>query len=481
MDMNDPQVWRPNLTLLSQADMERMHQAAIHILETTGLNVHHPEMRRQLAAAGARLGDGVRTYLPAEMVEQALQTAKRQVTIHDRSGEAAMTLGPHQIYFGTGSDLVYTLDLETGERRPSVLADVGRAALLCDALDEIDFVMSFALPADVPNEDIEPQQFYTLVQNTVKPIIMTSFSGQESFERLHAMACLLAGGEDAFRQRPNYIMYGQFISPLQHDHQAVERLVFCADQEIPLIYVPTIMPGASGPLTLAGSLALAAAESLAGLVMHQTRRPGAPFIFGACVSRLDMHTMLFPYGSPEWRLNDLLMAELSRFYGLPVFGTGGATDSKAVDAQTGSEYGTSLLIAALAGTNLIHDVGYLDSGLTGSLESIVLGADQIRWVKQFLVGLEASEETLALDVIADVGPAKDFLGHDHTLKHLRHNMWVPLALSHDTYDTWAAKGEKDYAATARDYARRLLESHQPPPLDQSLDAELGALCKLPRK
>jgi trimethylamine--corrinoid protein Co-methyltransferase len=476
--MKKSSIWQPNLTLMNQARIERLHDAATTILETTGLNVHHPEMQRKLADAGARLGEGPRVYLPASMVEGALSTAKRNIVIHNRLGEPVMPLGPHQIYFGTGSDLVYTRDVETTQRRKSVLGDVARSARLCDALDEIDFVMSFALPEDVPNEHAEPQQYYALLHNTVKPAIMTSFSGQEAFERLHEMACVIAGGDENFRQRPNYIMYGQFVSPLQHDVQAVERLVFCADHEIPLIYVPTIMPGASGPLTLSGSLALATAECLAGLVMHQTQRPGAPFVFGACVSQLDMRTMLFPYGSPEWRLNDLVMAELSRHFGLPVFGTGGATDSKLVDAQTGAEYAGSLLVAALAGTNLIHDVGYLDSGLTGSLESILLGAEQIRWVKQFMDGLEVSEETLALDVIADVGPAEDFLGHDHTLKHLRRTMWVPYVTDRNEYDGWAAGGAKDYATRARDYARQLAQSHRPQVIDDSTDKALRELCNM---
>ena len=476
--MDDSFIWQPTLKLLNQDRIEQLHKAATTILAETGLNVHHLEMRRKMAGAGARLGREARVRISAGMVEQALSTAKREVVVYNRLGEPAMPLGPRQIYFGTGSDLLYTRDAETTERRKSVLEDVGRSARLCDALGEIDFVMSFALPTNVPNEDAEPQQYYTILHNTVKPAIMTSFSGQDALERMHEMACTIAGGDEAFRQRPNYIMYGQFVSPLQHDLQAVERLVFCADHEIPLIYVPTIMPGASGPLTLAGSLALAVAESLAGLVMHQLQNPGAPFIFGSCVSRLDMHTMLFPYGSPEWRLNDLVMAELARHYGLPVFGTGGATDSKLVDAQTGAEYGTSLLVAALAGTNLIHDVGYLDSGLTGSLESIVLGAEQIRWVKRFLSGFKVSDDTLALDVTAQVGPAGDFLGHDHTIEYLRRTMWVPYVTDHVGYDSWAAAGAKDYAARAREHARRLIESHRPQAIDSSIDVTLGQLSNI---
>jgi trimethylamine--corrinoid protein Co-methyltransferase len=238
------------------------------------------------------------------------------------------------------------------------------------------------------------------------------------------------------------------------------------------------MCGVSGPLTLFGSLALATAECLGGLVMHQTQRPGAPFIFGACVSPLDMRTTLFPYGSPEWRLNDLVMAEMSRHYGLPVFGTAGAADSKTVDAQAGAEYAGSLLVSAMAGTNLIHDVGYLESGLCGSLESLVLGAEQIRWVKQFIGGVKVSPETLALDAIADVGPAGDFLSHDHTLKYLRRTMWSPYVTDRDNYDSWVAGGAKDYATRAREYARELVQSHKPEHVDDSTDARLKELCNM---
>ena len=463
--------------MMDQARVDRLHHAAVHILEETGLNVHHQEMRARLGDAGAQLHGGVRVTLSAAMVAQALETAKKDVTIYDRLGEPAMTLGPHDIYFGTGSDLIYTYDSLTGERRKCVLADVGRAARLCDALDEIDFVMSFALPDDVPNESAEPQQYNAILNNTVKPVIMTSFSGLETFERVHEMACLVAGGDESFRARPNYILYGQFVSPLQHDRQAVERLVFCADHEVPLIYVPTIMCGASGPFTLFGSLALALAETLAGLVMHQTQRPGAPFITGACVSPLDMQTGLFPYGSAEWRLNDLVMAEMARHYQLPVFGTAGATDSKTIDAQLGAEYGGSLLAAALAGTNLIHDVGYLNSGLAGSLESIVLGAEQIRWVNRFVDGFEASEGTLADDVIREIGPAGNFLSHQHTIDYLRDTMWMPYVTDHHDYATWSAGGARDYAERASSYARELTASHSPQPLSDELARNLGELSR----
>jgi len=474
--MNKPLLCRPKLTMMNEAYIKKIHDAATTILQKIGLMVRHAEMRTKLLDAGGSQGKNQHVYLSEEMVQDALKTAKRDVVIFNRIGEPVMPLGPHQIYFGTGSDLLYTHDIKTMERRLSCLGDVGQAARLCDALDEIDFVMSFTLPKEVDSEDVEPQQYYAMLENTIKPIIMTSVSGQATLERMHEMACLIAGGDKAFRKRPNYIMYGQFVSPLQHNLLAIERLVFCANHEIPLIYIPTIMPGASGPITLAGSIALAVAECLAGLVMHQVQKSGAPFIFGACVSQLDMRTMLFPYGSPEWRMNDLIMAELSRYYELPVFGTGGTTDSKIVDAQAGAEYASSLLMAGLAGTNLIHDVGYLESGLTGSLESILLGAEQIRYVKKILSGMEISDETLALDSIAEVGPANQFLDNDHTLKHLRQLIEEPYVADRDGYETWASAGSKDYAERARGYSRKLLESHQPQTIDDSMVAALRVLC-----
>lgn len=475
----EPSRWQPELTLLNEDRMKQLHQAAVEILATVGLNVHHPDLRDRLDQEGAEVKENSRVRLHGKMIEKALESAPSDVVIHNREGEAVMPLRPHRIYFGTGSDLIYTYDSVRGEQRKSVLKDVVRSAKLCDALDEIDFVMSFALPSDVPNQDAETEQYYAILKNTVKPVIMTSFSGLEALERLHRMACLVAGGQEEFSTHPNYILYGQFVSPLEHDSQALERLIFCADHRVPLIYVPTIMSGASGPLTTYGSLALALSETLAGLVMHQLQHPGAPFITGSCLSPLDMKTGLFPYGSAEWRLNDLAMAELSRWYGLPVFGTGGATDSKIPDAQAGGEYAGSLLAAALAGTNLIHDVGYLNSGLTGSLESIVLGADLIRWVKRFLEGFEASSDTLAREVIEEIGPAGEFLSHDHTFDHLHQFAWQPYTLDHQDYDSWLAEGGKDYARRALEYAEELLSSHQPSALDPALDRELQKLRQSP--
>jgi trimethylamine---corrinoid protein Co-methyltransferase len=437
------------------SQLEALHQASLTILSNTGVNVHLPELRKLLREAGARVQDDLRVFIPSALVDRALASAPSRIDIFNRQGKPAMSLEGTRSYFGTGSDLEYTIDGQTGNRRKSRLKDVEHSARLCDRLEHIDFVMSYSLPCDVGPGRLEIEQFRVMLENTAKPIIMTEYSGRKSLETLHHLACDRCGGDSHFRQEPNYILYGQFVSPLQHDAGSLERLVFCAEQRIPIIYVPTIMMGASGPVTLAGALALANAECLAGLVMHQLHAPGAPFIYGGCVSPLDMRTTVFSYDAPEWRIADMVLSQLSQRYNLPIFGTAGSTDSKTIDVQAGAEWTGSLLTCALAGTNLIHDVGYMESGLTGSAEALVIVNEIIGMVKRMVRGFEITEKTLALDVIQKVGPAGHFMEEAHTMENYKRDVWYPNLLDRGRYEDWK-RSDKDILRAARDQAERLL-------------------------
>ncbi len=440
---------------ISASQLESLHQASLRILGDTGVNIHLPEIRKRLQEAGAKVQDDLRVFIPSSLVDNALASAPSRIDLFDRRGKSAMSLEGTRCYFGTGSDLEYTIDSQTGKRRRSTLKDVERSARLCDRLENIDFVMSYALPCDLEPGRTELEQFRAMLDNTAKPMIMTEYSGRKSLEAIHRLACDSCGGETHFRQHPNYILYGQFVSPLQHDAGSLERLVFCADQRIPIIYVPTIMMGASGPVTLAGALALANAECLAGLVMHQLRAPGAPFIYGGCVSPLDMRTTVFSYGAPEWRIADIVLSQLSQRYNLPIFGTAGTTDSKTIDVQAGAEWTCSLLTCALAGTNLIHDVGYMESGLTGSCEALVICNEMIGMVKRMVRGLEISEETLALDTIHKVGPAGHFMEENHTMENYKRDVWYPDFLDRKRHEDWN-RSDKNLVRTAREQAEKLL-------------------------
>lgn len=455
--IEDNSLLRPVLCPIPEAQLDVLHDAALKILAETGVNIHSAEVRALLKKAGAKVSDNLRVFIPAQLVDYALSTAPSQIDVYDRGGKMAMTLEGTANYFGTGSDLKYTIDIETGQRRESTLKDVELSARVFDKLPNLDFFMSHALPADVPASRCEIEQMRVMLANTSKPIAMTLFSGRETFEKMHEMACQSCGGEDRFRETPNYIMYGQFVSPLQHDAGAVERLMLCADHAVPVIYVPTIILGTSGPVSLAGALALANAECLAGLVMHQLRAPGAPFIYGGNVSPLDMKTMVYAYGSPEWRLAEFVLSQLSLRYNLPVFGTAGMTDTKVFDSQAGAEWAFSLLTSALSGSNLIHDVGYMDAGLTGSLESLVICDEIIGMTKRFMSGFEINEQTLALDMIKRIGPAGHFMEEDHTLERFATDVWYPTIFERGRFEQWHAAGAKDVRERARDKVRELLK------------------------
>ena len=456
MTNNNCEHVRPRLNTLSAGQLNKIHESSLEILRETGLNVHSEELRTLLADNGCTIKDDLRVCIPEELVNKAIASAPSCVNLYDRNGNKAMSLKDTQSYFGTGSDLEYCIDSKTQKRRQAVLKDVELSTLLCDKLKNIDFIMSYGLPNEVAPSDIEIEQFRVMLASTVKPIVMTIYSGLENFEKMHKMACESCGGEKSFRDAPNYAIYGQFVSPLQHDADALDRLIFCADNAVPIIYVPTIMLGASGPVTLAGALALANAECLAGLVMHQLRAPGAPFIYGGCVSPMDMQTTVFGYGSPEWRIADGVLSELSQKYELPVFGTGGASDSLKLDLQAGAEWAYSLLTCALAGTNLIHDVAYLESGMTGSLEALVIVDEIIGSVKRIISGFEINEESLALDMVNKVGPAGDFMAEEHTFKHYRKDVWYPNVFTRCRFDAWQADGGKDIVQYARERVQKLL-------------------------
>ena len=324
----------------------------------------------------------------AAVVEEALGSAPSRIVLNDRMGEERLWLEGNNSYFGTGSDLPYTRDLETGERRPSVLADVARAARLVDYLPNVDFAMSMAQASDVPVETSDRRSFLAMVENTSKPIVYTAWD-EAGLADILAMAETIVGGADRLAESPFLLAYLEPTSPLQHSDVVLRKLLLLADRGLPFVYAPGPIEGASAPVTSAGSLAMANAEVLSGLVIAQLRRPGTPFLFGSGAGPLDMQTTVATYSSPEFMLHCKAMAELAhRRYELPVWGFSGCTDSKLPDIQAGIDAAMWILWTAMSGANLVHDLGYIESGLTCSLEMIVASDEIISFVRRLMAGFE---------------------------------------------------------------------------------------------
>lgn len=464
------------LTFLSADKCQAIYDAALTVIAEIGMKVPHELARDLLAAAGATLEGDDLVRIPRGLVAQARATVPPMIHVYDRNGEPAMKLGGSNSYFGTGSDLMNTYDFETGARRPSVLADVGRMAHLCDGLANIDFIMSMAHPSDVPAYAAYLEGFRQMVANTTKPMVMTA-AGVEDLEVMWKIACELRGGAEELRAKPYFIQYGEPVSPLQHAPEVLDKLLFCADWGIPLIYSPAPIAGATAPITHAGHIVQALAESLFGIVIHQLRRPGSPVITGMGPVKLDMTTVQALYNSAEYYTTYLGMTEMAKWMDIPNWGYAGTSDSQCVDAQAGLDIAELTLLSMQAGSNLNHDIGYLDFGLTGAGEAIVIADEVISLNRRTLEGIEVSDETLALDTIAEVGHGGDFLAARHTKRHVRSLQWRPTILNRSTQKKWEEEGSLDLTARAHRKLTDIMENHVPEPLPTETTAKIDGLVE----
>ena len=465
----------PQFRKLSDSQRDRIHAASLEILERTGVALAEPEAVELLRRAGAHLGEDGRVRVPAALVEWAITAAPKRIVLCDRAGRRVMPLEGANVFYGPGSDCPNVIDLHTGERREGTLRDVEEGSRVCDALPNIDFLMSLTVPHDVPQQLADRFQMRAMLANSSKPIlsVSTSVAGCRDVIRLAEAA---AGGPEALRRNPLTAFYVNVAAPLRHDPESLRKLLFLAEKGLPAIYCAVVLRGLNGPVTLAGALALSNAGELAGLVVAQLKREGAPVILsGGTNDMVDMRSLSDVYAAPE---NRVLFMELGHRYGLPLFGLGGASDAKTPDQQAAAEAAFSLLTETLCGANLVHDVGYLNSGLTFSLEQLVMCDEFIGWVKRFMEGVTVDDEALALDVADELGPDGSYLGHPHTARHFRDD-WQPRLLDRQNYEGWLLDGGTTLRERANVKARRLLEEHQPEPLPAAVARALDEIVANP--
>jgi len=456
---------RPTISFLSQEKKERIYQASLGVLEEVGMIVYHDDARRILKAAGCTIDDEGLTKIPAALVGEALKSAPNNISIYDREGQPSMDLGDYRTYFGTGSDLLYTLDSKTMHRQRCALKNVRRAALLCDALPNIDFIMSYAHPREVSAERAYLLSFQAMSANSCKPIVATAESA-EDLGKMWEIAVIFRGSEEEAGEKPYFALYIEPASPLKHPFESMEKLLFCVEKGIPAIYSAAPNAGASAPMTIAGQVVQGLAECLFGLVLTQLKKEGAPFIMGMGPAILDMITSQCLYNAPEYYLGYMAIIEMSHYFDLPSWGYAGTSDSLIPDGQAAMEGGYQTLLTALAGANLNHDVGYLDYGLTGCLEEILIQEEIISLVRRLMQGVPVNDDTLARDVIKEVGPMGDFLAHPHTLKHVRSTQWRPTLLNRLGYEQWAEAGHKSLLDRARERVEDILTNHRPSPIPE---------------
>jgi trimethylamine--corrinoid protein Co-methyltransferase len=310
-----------------------------------------------------------------------------------------------------------------------------------------------------------------MLEHTVKPIVFVC-DDRADCEAITAMAAAAAGGMDELRLNPTLLLYSEPTTPLSHSETATGKLLYMAEQGLPIVHSPAPMMGGTAPVTLAGGLALGNAEVLSSLVLHQLKRPGAPFVYGSGLHHMDMKTTISVYGAPEFQLARVAVAELGQYYGLPTWGYAGHSDSCVMDEQAAADAVFSVQVALLAGQNLVHDVGYLEAGLTTSPEMIVFTAEMISMMRRFMQGMSLDADALALEAIHEVGPGGDFLTARHTLTHFR-ELWQPTLFDRRRADDWRAAGSARLGQRLREKTVAIMADHGPEPLPDGVREEMA--------
>ncbi len=460
----------PQFAVLSDSQMQDLHFAALETLRRTGIRFYHAGAVEMLRGAGAFVSDGNLVKFTAAMVEDAIATIPSRVIMCDRDGAPAVFLEGTKVNFGTGSDCLNLLDPVTGAHRPFTQADLIAGYHLCDVLPNIGFVMSMGIPADVPAHATYDAQMALMLEHTTKPLVFVT-NDRASCQRAIDMAAAVAGGYEALAEQQHILLYSEPSSPLKQSETAIDKLLLMADYRLPVVHSPGPQMGATAPITMAGGLVMSLAEIFSSLVVHQLRRPGAPFVFGAGLHHMDMGSMQICYASPEFQLTKAAIAQLGRRYGIPTWGYAGCSDAKVMDEQAAAEAMLSVLMAKLTGANLIHDVGYMESGLTCSFEMIVLTDELVAMADHLMKGIEVSERTLLVDELDRVGPGGHFLDSDATRGHYR-EFWFPKLLDRKIRPNWEATGSITLGQRLTARVNKIIKDHRPKPLAPETKARL---------
>lgn len=465
------------LNILSRDEIEAVHLTILQVFEKTGVRVYSNKALEMLKNAGAEVDEKTfRVKVPSYLVEESIKSAPKHVHLYGRNPKLRLKLEKDNFYTVLASTVPNVIDPENFERAQGKKEYVAKAAKVMDALPNIHVAAQFCLALDCPPEVQDLHELEAVFTNTVKPVMAIAYSPKGA-RKIIEMAAVIKGGMDRLRKEPLLFVYSEPTSPLEYSEEAVDALIETAKLGIPVLSAPCVQAGATGPVTLAGTLVQSFVENLTGLILAQLTRKGTPSIIGEVSTIMDMRTAVMGYGAPELSVINAASSQLAHYYGLPFFGTGGCSDSKLPDEQAVAEAATSLLTAMLSGTNLIHDIGYIEGAMTGSLEMVVIVDELFSMLSRIIKGMRVDEETLALDVINDIGPGGHYLAHKQTLRFVSEEHWFPSLIDRRRYEPWKADGAKDMLTRAREKLQKILREHETEPLPEEVKQKLEGIIK----
>lgn len=467
-----------SLTVLSENDLDRIHEASLSLLMDPGLVSDSDLFLDIFAKGGAQVDRAARRVrIPSELVEWALRSAPKSFVLHGRNDPDADLLVEHgRVYYGMGgtSEPLY-FDFEQWRSRQPTKEDMVLNTRIGQALPNIDFVQTLCMAADQPTNLIFLHDFDAIFRNTSKPTVVNILE-RPLTRLLLEMAAAVSGGESELRQKPSMLGIVTPISPLKIVVMN-EGIIDAIEAGVPILYSPGPLMGATSPATVAGTIVLTLAEVLFGVVLVQLIKPGAPVVLKPDTDVFDMKTTQCTYGSPEQNLGKIALAQIARHYKIPMYGLGGGVEAKTPDAEAASEAMMSMLLNGLAGMTLSQSLGTLSWGLYGSREMVVICDELVHMIKRILAGFTINDDTLALDVIREVGPGGMFLDHEHTIEHFRDEMFFPNLFRRQTINQWLQSGGMMIHEVAHERVGEILAKAGPVSLPPGADAELERILQ----
>jgi len=461
-------------SVLSKDDLKAIHWATLDVLERTGFRVHSEKCLTMLDKAGCRVDYKTRSALiPSHLVEEALRKKKRAITLCARNPKYDAKLDGRHVYISTDGNGANTFDLETGRRRPSIKDDIAKSAVIADALDTVNIYWPLVSSQDTPPHVRHLHDLEASLANIEKHVQFETTVLPEEARYQIDMAAAVVGGKKELKRRPIVSSVHCTIAPLQHDGGSAEAALEFAKSGVPISFYSMPQAGATGPVTLAGSLTVANAEVLSGLVMAQLVSPGAPVIYGTGGAAFDMKACCRTGGSPEQGLFSAAVGELARYYGMPSVTGGFVSTAKEPGGQACYEKMISGIPQVLSGCNIIIGVGLIEDCNTLHFEELIIDDEIVKMVFRLAQGIEVSDETLALDVIGKVGPGGNFLAERHTLDYFRKEQFIPELTDRRAYETWLKHGAKNIVDKAKEKVKTILETHRPEPLERDIQKEIG--------
>lgn len=462
------------LKLFSSDEIYSLHMAVVEVLEQVGVKVETQRMIRVFDNAGCEVDrDGKIVKIPQYLLSECISKAPKKVVLAGRNKDYDIILEGERVCFGMGGSVKSKIfDFEKGIHRIPTKKDVEDTARLADALSTIAFVQNIANSADYPPNVQMLHNLDAVLRNTLKHYVCSVGNVRQAKHSIKIASLISVD----LPKRPIISIYTGPASPLMLT-ESQESVIEAAEQNVPVVLCTAPQAGATAAVTLAGAIVQCLCENLAALCLAQLVRKGLPVVLGATPTIMDPRTSMFCLGAPEFMLQQIGACQLSHYYNLPYFGGGGCSDSKLPDAQAGVEAAMTALTSALAGINMIQDVGVFAFDDAGSPELLVIADEIIGMIGRILEGVSVDDESLALDVIAKVGPARHFLTERHTLDHLRREIYIPKLFDRKPESAWVREGSKTIAQVAHEKVKGILSEHTPEPLPKHVKEGLKNLLK----